>query len=96
MIIRILGEGQFELTDEQLDSLNTHDDEIISSVENNDSYAFRTGLQQLLQSVRQTGRRLPDDCLKPSDLVLPGEDASIDDVRGLLEGAGREEGLIPG
>jgi hypothetical protein len=35
---------------------------------------------------------LPADILEPSDLILPHEDSSMDEVRKLLT----DEGLIPG
>ena len=44
------------------------------------------------QIVRASGTRLADDALVPSDVVLPGDDATIDDVRELLG----DEGLVPG
>jgi hypothetical protein len=92
MIVRILGEGQWELDEEHLSALNRLDDEVETAVEQGDEVAFSNSLAALLEGVRTTGRRLPDDTLHDSDLILPPADASIDEVRHLLEG----EGLIPG
>ena len=92
MIVRIMGEGQFDVPDEHLDELNRLDDALAEAVESGDTASFRTALESLLTSVRTQGSELPDDYLGPSDLVLPGPDATIDEVRTVLG----EEGLIPG
>lgn len=92
MIVRILGEGQLELSDGETDGLNELDAALQRAVDGGTEEQFRTALGQLLEQVRSVGRRLPDDDLKPSDLVLPGADAHLDEVRELLG----DEGLIPG
>lgn len=92
MIVRILGEGQRDVPDEQVDALNGLDEELQAGLDSSDEPRFRTALNSLLDAVRGMGEAVPDDMLVPSDLVLPGPDASMDDVRALLG----EEGLIPG
>ncbi|HEU4514995.1 MAG TPA: hypothetical protein VFR87_17935 [Nocardioidaceae bacterium] len=91
MIVRILGEGQWEVSEEHLVELNKLDDEVEAAVEKADETAFSNSLGALLDDVRKWGSRLPDDSLHDSDLILPPADATIDEVRHLLEG----EGLIP-
>jgi hypothetical protein len=92
VIVRILGEGQRDIPDGQIDDLNKLDDELQAAVEADDDGRFRAALSALLDRVRQVGAPLPDDALEPSDLVLPAEDAHVDEVRELLG----DEGLIPG
>ena len=92
MIVRILGEGQLEVADDQLDSLNKLDRAVESAVESGDDAAFATSLAALLDGVRRSGSPLPDDFLDDSDLILPPSDATIEEVRELLAG----DGLIPG
>ena len=91
MIIRILGEGQLEIPTEAMDELNALDDALTSAIDSNDQEAFRSGLSQLLTGIREKGSVLADDYLGPSDLVLPGEDATVEEVKELLT----DEGLIP-
>ncbi|CAN5677880.1 hypothetical protein BH24ACT26_BH24ACT26_22500 [soil metagenome] len=91
MIVRILGEGQFDVTQERLEKLNELDEQLVTAVEGGNVDAYGVALEELLAGVRAGGRRLPDDYLGPSELVLPGADASIEEVRALLS----EEGLIP-
>jgi hypothetical protein len=87
-----LGEGQYDVTDTELDALNSLDDALQSAVDGGDEDSFASALAALLERVRKVGRTLPDDEIVPSDLVLPSPDASLAEVRELLG----DEGLIPG
>lgn len=92
MIVRILSEGQWDVAEEQLDELNRLDAEVEAAVEAGDESRFSLGLTALLARVRASGSRLPDDALEDSDLILPPADATLEEVRELLD----EDGLIPG
>ncbi|MFE9773338.1 hypothetical protein ACFYOV_16970 [Streptomyces sp. NPDC005931] len=92
MIIRILGEGQYDVADDRFDELNEPDSALQSAADADDEAAFRTALNSLLDAVRRLGAPLPDDAIRPSDLVLPDQDTSLHEVQTLLSG----EGLIPG
>ena len=92
MIVRILGEGQFRIDDAAAADLNRLDTELEAAVNHNDEAAFATALDGLLAQVRAHGSPLPPDTLEPSDLILPHQDSSMDEVRKLLT----DEGLIPG
>jgi hypothetical protein len=94
MIIRILGEGQYDVSDEALDRLNELDSAVETAVESGDEDAFGTALAALLDGVRTVGVAHALDSLDESDLILPPADASIDEVRELLTDS--DEGLIPG
>jgi hypothetical protein len=92
MIVRIIGEGQFDVPDAHLDELNRLDEDLLKASDTGAQDAFTTALEALLASIRTAGDELPDDYLGPSDLVLPSPDATIEEVRDLLG----DEGLIPG
>lgn len=92
MIVRILTEGQWSLSDDRLDGLNELDSAVEKAVEGGDVVAFSQSLEALLHAVRTGGERLPDDVLHDSDLILPPADATIEEVRELLG----DDGLIPG
>jgi hypothetical protein len=92
VILRILGEGQLEVSDEAIAELNELDDELIGAVETGDETLFASALTALAARVRQVGKPVPDDYLGPSELILPGPDATLEEVRELLS----DEGLIPG
>ena len=92
MILRILGEGQLKMSDEALLELNELDDVLIAAVDKGDEGQFQTALSNLVNKVRQVGTPVEDDYLGPSELIIPGADATLDEVRELLS----DEGLIPG
>ena len=92
MIVRILGEGQFRVDDTATTELNHLDTALETAVERGDEPAFQTALTGLLAQVRAEGSPLPPDTLEESDLILPHQDSSMDEVRKLLT----DEGLIPG
>jgi hypothetical protein len=92
MIVRILGEGQFRVDDAAAAELNQLDTELEAAVEHSDLDKFTATLTSLLAQVRANGAPLAPDILEPSDLILPHEDSSMDEVRKLLT----DEGLIPG
>jgi hypothetical protein len=94
VIIRILGQGQYVVDDQHADDLNRLDTQLEKAVEAGEETAFRTALLALLARVREHGKSLPDDALEPSDAAVPGDDATLAEVKDLLVGSG--EGLIPG
>ena len=92
MIVRILGEGQYDLSDEAVSALNDLDAEVESAVEEGDEETFRSALASLLDAVRTAGVAHDVDSLAPSDLILPMPDATLAEVRAMLS----DDGLIPG
>jgi hypothetical protein len=92
VIVRILGEGQFRVDDTATIELNRLDTQLEAAVDRNEEAAFTAALHAMLTQVRVQGSPLPPDTLEPSDLILPHQDSSMDEVRKLLT----EEGLIPG
>jgi hypothetical protein len=92
VILRILGEGQLEVSDDALLELNELDDVLIGAVEKGDEGQFQTALTNLVNKVRAVGKPVADDYIGPSEYILPGSDATLDEVRDLLS----DEGLIPG
>jgi len=92
MIVRILGEGQWEVADAHLDALNSLDAQVETAVAAGDHPSFASSLHELLVAIRTAGDTLPDDSLQDSDLILPPSDATLEEVREMLS----DEGLIPG
>ncbi len=94
MIVRILGEGQWEVPDDAVASLNALDDQVEQAVTQKDEAKLTLALSELLDEVRSLGTPVPDDQLADSDLILPDVDSSLAEVEALL--ADSSEGLIPG
>jgi len=92
MIVRILGEGQLEVPESAVDELNQLDTALESAVERSDEASFRPALAALLARIREVGSPTDAGDLRPSELIIPQPDATMDEVRRLLT----DEGLIPG
>ncbi|MCR6031864.1 hypothetical protein GGQ22_10455 [Nocardioides sp. zg-579] len=92
MIIRILGEGQYDVAEDAVERLNELDSAVESAIQASDEPSFSTALAALLEAVRSVGAAHAVDSLDESDLILPPPDATLDEVRALLN----DDGLIPG
>jgi hypothetical protein len=92
VIVRILGEGQFDVSDDAVSALNDLDAKVESAIEAGDDAAFHTALASLLDGVRTAGVPHEAESLDASDLILPMADASLAEVKDMLSG----DGLIPG
>ena len=93
MILRILGEGQLEVSDDALLELNELDEVLIARRRQGRRGAVpdRPHRTWSTRSV-PSGSRWPTTTSGPSEFILPGADATLDEVRELLS----DEGLIPG
>jgi hypothetical protein len=91
VIVRISGEGQFRLPDEDADRLNELDNRAVSAVEQGDETGFKELWTQMLELVSSDGNSLGDDELVESDVILPPRDITLEEARGEFTG----EGLIP-
>ena len=91
MIVRVSGEGQFKLPDEDAERLNELDNRAVSAVEQGDETGFKELWIQMLEIVSSDGNAVSDDELVESDVILPPRDISFEEARGEFTG----EGLIP-
>ncbi len=92
MIIRIFGEGQYELPEQALAQLNELDADAESAVSAGDEQRFHDAYDRLLEHIRNEGKRLASDDLRPSDLLLPPADSSVTEAARELDAIE----LIPG
>ena len=91
MIVRILGEGQFQVDADVAAKLTALDTELDAAVQKQDETAFRAALGAAVGLVRDSGTTVPDDTFVTADYILPFSDASVDEVRKLLA-----DGTLPG
>jgi PspAA-like protein len=91
VIVRISGEGQYQLPDENAERLNELDNRAVSAVEQGDETGFKELWSQMLEIVASDGNAVNDDELVESDVILPPRDISFEEARGEFNG----EGLIP-
>jgi PspA-Associated protein len=91
VIVRIAGEGQFELSDDHLGPLNELDNAAVAAVDAGEESRFLKLLADMHALVRSDGTPVAEDELVSSDVILPPEDTTLEEAR--MEFSG--EGLIP-
>jgi hypothetical protein len=92
VIVRLLGEGQFVVADDLLGQLNELDDRAIAALERDDEGELDDCLDAMWQTIQREGKRLPDDDLSTSDVIIPPSDMTLEETRLLFSD---ESGLIP-
>jgi len=91
VIVRISGEGQFRIPDEDQDTLNELANAAVEAVEAGDEGRFQEIWGQMLAMIQSDGNALDGDELVESDIILPPRDITLDEARHEFTG----EGLIP-
>ena len=91
MIVRVMGDGQYDVDDEVAKGLNDLDGQGEQALQAGDEEQLREVLRRMAEQVRANGARLADDELKPSEAIVPPDDLTLDEARQLFDG----EGLIP-
>jgi hypothetical protein len=91
MIVRLMGEGQYRLTEDVVSRLNELDDQAEAAVETEDETKLDALLDEMWELVRSSGERLSDDDLSASDAVVPPSDMTLEETKRFLGTAG----LIP-
>jgi hypothetical protein len=91
VIVRISTEDQYRLPEEDGARLNELDNDAVAAVEAGDEARFHEIFETMLALVRRDGRRLGDDEIEESDVILPPPDLTFAEAAGEFTG----EGLIP-
>lgn len=90
MIVRIMGEGQFEVPSSLLDELNVIDNKIVDYVAKEKEAEFREELGKLIATIKEHGQPLGDAEIMESDIIVPPEDLTLEEAEKVFSG----EGLI--
>jgi hypothetical protein len=91
VIVRLAGEGQFTLDDDELPQLNELDNRAVAAVEAGDEAGFRSLLDEMIAHVREAGTPVPAEELHGSDVIIPPADTTLAEARAEFSG----DGLIP-
>jgi hypothetical protein len=84
VIVRILGEGQYQVSQETAARLEELDTELEAAIEANDDAAFKAALGASVDVVRAGGTPVPADSLHTAEIILPSSDADVAEVLKLL------------
>ncbi len=91
MIVRIMGEGQYRLSEEVLERVNELDNTVVAAVDAADEDAFHESFEEMLDVIRSEGEHLGDEEIETSDVIVPPSDTSFAEAAAEFTG----EGLIP-
>lgn len=95
MIVRLMGEGQYEIDKKHLDAVNKIDNNIVKILNNMDekavTIAFNAEYKKLIEYVRKNGKKISHEIIKPSDIIIPPADTTLEEARKIFKG----DGLIP-
>jgi hypothetical protein len=91
MIVRLLTEGQYRVSEELTERLSELDDEAVAALDRDDEEELDGRLEEMWSLVRDQGDRVPEDEIVPSDVIIPPSDLTLDETRQLFSG----DGLIP-
>ena len=91
MIVRLMGDGQYQIDEGVAKQLNELDDQAIAALERGDEAELDSCLEAMRRTVKAQGTPLPDDHIAPSDVIVPPSDLTLEESRELFS----EQGLIP-
>jgi len=100
-IVRITGKGQFRVSSEIINQVNTLDNEIVDLVKkisssNDDSLVdnkneINKKIADMNEVVTSKGKKLDNAEIISSDIIIPNKDLALTDLKKIFN----EEGLIP-
>ena len=96
MIVRIVGEGQWEVPESELGDLNVIDAKVEKAVDAADQSALTAALTELVNRVRTHGEPVSEATVTDSDLIIPDISSTIDEITVWLDENFSRDGLIPG
>ena len=91
MIVRIMGEGQYRLSEDCVGRVNELDNAVVKAVENDDEDGFHAAFEEMLEVIRSEGEHLHDADIETSDVIVPPPDTSMVEAAADFSG----DGLIP-
>ena len=91
MIVRIMGEGQYRLSDACVQRVNDLDNAVVKAVDVDDEDGFHVAFEEMLEVIRSEGEQLGDEEIETSDVIVPPADTSMVEAAADFSG----EGLIP-
>lgn len=96
MIVRIMGQGQWEVPDNLVIRLNVLDELISDAVEERDPESLAATLEEMADLVKRYGTQLEAGRRGLSDLIVPDAGASMREIDEWLQESRAEDGIIPG
>jgi hypothetical protein len=93
MIVRVSGEGQYELDEGTLVELDRLDTRLTEALNGGDAAAFQSTLEETIRLVEERGTPVPDSRVVPSEVIIPPRDTSLEEARQYFTDEGLMEPL---
>jgi len=88
MIIRIMGEGQYDVDERVVEELNVIDNRIVDHVSKNEEVGFKADLGRLISTVKINGKQVDAKEITKSDIIIPPKDLTLEEAKGIFKGDG--------
>jgi hypothetical protein len=88
MIIRIMGEGQYQASEALCNELNKIDNLIVTLVEEGKVEEFRSELARLIAEIKEKAEPIDVKEIVESDIIVPPEDLSFKEAKAVFQGYG--------
>ena len=84
MIVRILGEGRYDVPDTAMTDIDRLDADLAAALDSGDEPRFSDALAALIDAVRDAGQLISADDVQPSSRVVPHPGSTLGEVQELL------------
>lgn len=93
VVVRLMGEGQYYIDKDTLKEVNRIDNQIVKmlSDEKVDEHAVMENIAAMRILVKSKGKRVKDDIIIPSHIIIPATDMTVEEAREVFKG----EGIVP-
>ena len=88
VIIRIMGEGQYQASNALRSELNKIDDRIVTLVEEGNAVEFRRELKRLISMIKEKAMPIDAKEIVNSDTIVPPADMSFDEAKAVFKKPG--------
>jgi hypothetical protein len=88
MIVRIMGEGQYRVSETLCSELNQVDNRIVALVTEGKAEEFKKELMKLVSEIREKGEAIEAEEILESNIIVPPEDLSFEEAKDIFKGSG--------
>jgi hypothetical protein len=88
MIIRIMGEGQYQASEVLCNELNKIDNHIVTLVEEGKAKEYKKELTRLIYEIKERAEPLDPKEIVGSDIIVPPGDLSFEEAKAVFKGEG--------
>jgi hypothetical protein len=88
MILRIMGEGQYQASESLCSELNQIDNRIVTLVEEGNAEEYRRELKRLISLIKEKAKPIDAKEIVNSDIIVPPGDMSFEEAKAVFKGSG--------